>query len=70
MRFEQRLGFVIDPETEYFIIEAVEQEVFERINRQRLIQEIRLIQQEGDMISSKIIKRLSALGVRMEVKDG
>ncbi|OGW77736.1 MAG: hypothetical protein A3K16_01370 [Omnitrophica bacterium RIFCSPLOWO2_01_FULL_45_24] len=56
MRFEQRLGFHIDTHTANLIIKSIEKEVYKRVEKPRLRDEIILILKEKEPF--KIIKRM------------
>ncbi len=59
VRFEQRFGFVIDHHTEDLIKNAIEQEMFEKVEPQRIRDEIILILKEDK--SLKALKRMAEL---------
>lgn len=59
VRFEQRFGFSIDPRTEELIQTALEERMFERVEPQRVRDEIILIMKEEDPL--KAVKRMADL---------
>lgn len=59
VRFEQRLGFAIDRYTEDLIKHAMREEMFEKVEPQRIRDEIVLILQEKDPL--KALRRMDAL---------
>jgi tRNA nucleotidyltransferase (CCA-adding enzyme) len=59
VRFEQRLGFAIEKHTEELILGAVEKEMIEKVEPQRVRDEIILILQEEDAL--KALKRMAEL---------
>ncbi len=59
IRFEQRYDFRIEPETLDLIHNAVEGKLLEKVSRQRLNQELRLIYKEPSPL--KVLKRLDQL---------
>jgi tRNA nucleotidyltransferase (CCA-adding enzyme) len=59
VRFEQRLGFAIDKHTEELIMGAVEKEMIEKVEPQRVRDELVLILQEKDAL--KALKRMAEL---------
>lgn len=59
VRFEQRFGFVIDKHTEGLIRNAVEDRMFDRVNPQRIRDEIILMLKEDKPI--RALKRMSEL---------
>ncbi len=60
IRFEQRYDFQIEPETLSLLTRAVERRVLEKVSRQRLNQELRLIYREPSPFN--ILKRFEQLG--------
>ncbi len=61
VRFEQRYNFVIETKTLDLIHKAIEKKVLEKVSRQRLHQELKLIYKEPSPV--KILKRFSELNV-------
>lgn len=61
VRFEQRYSFTIEPKTEELIRSASERKVLEKVARQRLNQELKLIYREPSPL--KIMHRLEQLGL-------
>jgi len=59
VRFEQRLGFTIDPDTEELIQNAMEVRMFDRVEPQRIRDEIVLILKEAEPL--KALKRMAEL---------
>ncbi len=59
VRFEQRFGFSIDAHTEELIVNAIEEEMFERVEPQRIRDEVILILKERKPL--KALKRMSDL---------
>ncbi len=65
VRFESRFGFKIDKQTEHFIDNALQLGVLEKINNQRIREEIILLLSEGDPWVG--IARLGALNVLKKI---
>ncbi len=61
VRFEQRYNFVIETKTLDLIHKAIEKKVLEKVSRQRLQQELKLIYREPSPV--KILKRFSELKI-------
>ncbi len=61
VRFEQRYNFAIEPETLNLIYNAAQRKVLEKVSRQRLNQELRMIYNEPSPLS--ILKRFAQLNV-------
>jgi tRNA nucleotidyltransferase (CCA-adding enzyme) len=61
VRFEQRYSFTIEPQTEELIRSASRRKVLEKVARQRLNQELKLIYREPSPL--KIMHRLDQLGL-------
>jgi tRNA nucleotidyltransferase (CCA-adding enzyme) len=59
VRFEQRLGFAVEKHTEELILGAVEKEMIEKVQPQRIRDEIMLILQEEGAL--KALKRMAEL---------
>ncbi len=59
VRFEQRYNFTIEPKTLNLIHNAVEKKVLDKVSRQRLYQELKLIYREPSPV--KVLKRFSEL---------
>lgn len=59
VRFEQRFGFTIDTHTEELIINAIEEEMFEKVEPQRIRDEIILILKEKEPL--KALNRMAEL---------
>lgn len=59
VRFEQRFGFRIDPHTEHLITGAIDMKMFEKVEPQRIRDEIVLLLKEKDPI--KALKRMAQL---------
>lgn len=60
VRFEQRLDFRIEPHTEQLIKEAIERQMIDKTQKQRLRDELVLILKEDD--PKKILRRMESLG--------
>ncbi len=61
VRFEQRYNFTIEPDTLDSIEKAIERKVIEKVSRQRLNQELKLIYKEPSPLN--ILKRFYQLGL-------
>ncbi len=61
VRFEQRYDFTIEPETMKLIEKAVSSKVLEKVSRQRLNQELKLVYKEPSPV--KVLKRFNRLKV-------
>ncbi len=61
VRFEQRYNFVIETKTLDLIHKAIEKKVLEKVSRQRLYQELKLIYKEPSPV--KILKRFAELNI-------
>ena len=61
VRFEQRLGFKIEPHTQSLMKEALKQKVFAQAKPTRLAEELRLCLSEAD--PARVLERLEKLGV-------
>jgi tRNA nucleotidyltransferase (CCA-adding enzyme) len=61
VRFEQRYSFSIEPETLEMIKNAVDRKILEKVSRQRLNQELKLIYSEPSPL--KILIRFDQLGI-------
>ncbi len=61
VRFEQRYDFTIEPETKALIEQAVRSKVLEKVSRQRLNQELKLIYKEPAPV--KVLQRLNRFKV-------
>lgn len=61
VRFEQRLGFKIEPHTESLLKEALKEQVFDRATPTRLSEELRLCLSENHPV--QILERLDKLGI-------
>lgn len=59
VRFEQRFGFAIDPHTEELIVNAIEEEMFEKVQPQRIRDEIVSILKEVEPV--KALERMAEL---------
>jgi tRNA nucleotidyltransferase (CCA-adding enzyme) len=59
VRFEQRFGFAIDKRTEYLILNAIEEEMFEKVQPQRIRDEAELILKEKEPL--KALNRMNQL---------
>ena len=59
VRFEQRFGFTIDPHTEHLIRAAVDLDMFERLHKFRIAEELKLLLEEPHPL--KNIRRMAQL---------
>lgn len=59
VRFEQRFGFAIEPHTEELIKKAIDKEMFDKVEPQRIRDEIILLLKEDDPV--KALKRMAEL---------
>jgi tRNA nucleotidyltransferase (CCA-adding enzyme) len=64
VRFEQRLGFAIEPDTLKLIGDALRLDMLGRLKKQRLAKEMNLILDEPN--SAKMIRRIRGLGISVK----
>ncbi len=61
VRFEQRFGFKIEKDTAKYIKKALRSRLLEKVSRERLNAELRLVFREHDPVA--VLKRLNELGI-------
>jgi tRNA nucleotidyltransferase (CCA-adding enzyme) len=68
IRFEQRYGFVIEPETERFLVNALDNDLLEKVSNERLREE--LYQLLGEPAAANSVVRMDQLGVIRHLLPG